>query len=202
MEHGTGDYYGKYYPIIEKTEKIIVGEIESLISEITPDPEFSPAEHIGSRIKSPESISEKLISKGLSPDIETAVNNIYDIIGIRIVTHFVGDVYTVLKKLESSSLWETVKIKDYISDSKPNGYRSLHMIIGIPDRDFAAGRIFAEIQIRTVAMDTWASLEHQLRYKKNIKNTELIANELKRCADELASTDLSMQTIREMIQGD
>ena len=92
------------------------------------------------------------------------------------------------------------QVKDYIANAKPNGYRSLHIIITLP---FGVGGIEtmdAEIQLRTIAMDCWASLEHQLKYKKAVRSTALIVEELKRCADEMASTDLSMQTIRDLIK--
>ena len=100
---------------------------------------------------------------------------------------------------ENSTVWRVVTVKDYIANSKPNGYRSLHVILALPFGVGGIEEIRTEIQLRTIAMDCWASLEHQLKYKKNIGNTELIVSELKRCADEMASTDLSMQTIRDLI---
>ena len=102
--------------------------------------------------------------------------------------------------IEKNDHWKVVTVKGYIANAKPNGYRSLHVLLNLP---FGVGGIDAinvEIQLRTIAMDCWASLEHQLKYKKHIKNTALIVDELKRCADEMASTDLSMQTIRDLIQ--
>ena len=100
-----------------------------------------------------------------------------------------------------------VEEKDYIKNVKPNGYRSYHVIIEItqPYEDVTGqnpGRFFAELQIRTIAMDTWASLEHQMKYKHDIKNSDLIVRELKRCADELAACDISMQTIRNLIKAE
>ena len=100
-----------------------------------------------------------------------------------------------------------VKYKDYIKNVKPNGYRSYHLIVEItaPYEDILGnnpGKFFAEIQVRTIAMDSWASLEHQMKYKHDIKNPELIVKELKRCADELAACDVSMQTIRNLINAE
>ena len=89
---------------------------------------------------------------------------------------------------------DVIEEKDYIRHAKPNGYRSYHMILRVN------GSVYAEIQLRTISQDTWAALEHQMKYKKNIKNPEMITRELKRCADELASCDLSMQTIRNLIR--
>ena len=92
---------------------------------------------------------------------------------------------------------ELIQEKDYIKRAKPNGYRSLHLIVRVE------GRYLAEIQLRTISMDTWAALEHHMKYKKQVSgNTELLVEELKRCADELASTDLSMQTLRDMIHAE
>ena len=198
MKNEYSDFYGIYTELINNSEKEIMKKLHEIINELTNDPENNPAEHILSRIKRPDSLCEKLKKDGLPETPETAIKNISDIIGIRIVTHFVGDVYKISRKIEECSYWKIIKKKDYIEAPKPNGYRSLHIIILPNDSD-----IRAEIQLRTIAMDCWASLEHQMKYKKNIgKNTELIVSELKRCADEIASTDLSMQTLREMIEKD
>ena len=106
------------------------------------------------------------------------------------------DVYAIRDYLSLRKDIEIVSEKDYIRNVKPNGYRSLHLIV-------KKDGYYAEIQLRTISMDTWAALEHHIRYKKNIGgNTALIFEELKRCADELASTDVSMQTIRSMINGE
>ena len=155
---------------------------------------MDPVEHYLTRIKSEESMREKCVRKGLPVTTDSALNIIKDAIGVRIVCAFVDDVYDIKDYLKNSGRYEFIEEKDYIRHAKPNGYRSYHIIIRID------GRFYAEIQLRTISMDTWAALEHHLKYKKNIGgNTDLIVNELKRCADELASTDLSLQTIRDMI---
>jgi GTP pyrophosphokinase len=129
-----------------------------------------------------------------------------DAIGLRVVCLFIDDVYENVALLKSLPGCTVVREKDYIRDAKPNGYRSYHMILDVAsdeaDVDGAVpGHYYVEIQLRTIAMDTWAALEHQMRYKNRSEraNDSLIISELKRCADELASTDLSMQTIRDMI---
>lgn len=193
-------FYKEFMPILEDTQKFILKQISDVLSSMSNNSETDPVEHLRSRIKSSSSLKEKLISRGLSFTPKSAFENLSDIIGIRIVTHFIGDIYSILERLQKISQWKIVKIKDYISNPKPNGYRSLHIIIEIPLNDTNMKSIKAEIQMRTIAMDCWASLEHQMRYKKNISNTTLLEEELKRCADEMASTDLSMQTIRDMIQ--
>ena len=148
---------------------------------------------------------EKCQRKGLPPVPKSALYDIHDAIGIRIVCCFLNDIYDNIKFIESIPGAKVIVGKDYIKSAKPNGYRSFHMILrmDVPFEDVHAenpGQYFAEIQLRTIAMDSWASLEHQMKYKKDIKNPEMIVRELKRCADELASCDLSMQTIRNLIR--
>ena len=124
--------------------------------------------------------------------------------GIRIVCCFLDDIYRAIDFLKSLDGVRVVEEKDYIRHVKPNGYRSYHVILELeePYEDVTGanpGHFYAEVQLRTIAMDSWASLEHQMKYKHDIKNPELIVRELKRCADELASCDVSMQTIRNLI---
>ena len=193
-------YYGGFAQRLEEVKALLLGEIRSMLDSISTDPETAVAEHIKCRIKSADSLNEKLRRTGLEESAENSIKNLSDVVGARVITHFIGDIYTVLDLIEQNPHWRVKTVKDYIADMKPNGYRSLHVILTLP---FGAGgidEIDVEIQLRTIAMDCWASLEHQLKYKKNIKNTALIVDELKRCADEMASTDLSMQTIRDLIR--
>ena len=192
-------FYGEFAPKLEETEHIMLTEVQRILDGISTDSETRLAEHIKSRVKSGASLCEKLERKGLPVTAESGLRELSDLIGLRVVTHFVGDIYTVLEKIEQSAVWRVVAVKDYIAHAKPNGYRSLHVILALPFGVGGIEEILTEIQLRTIAMDCWASLEHQLKYKKNIGNTELIVSELKRCADEMASTDLSMQTIRDLI---
>ena len=200
-------YYGEYSDILKCTEQEILNELKGILKELTEDPEHSPYEHIISRIKSPESIRDKLKRKGLADDALTGITELSDVIGIRIVTHFVGDIYLILSRLKNLKTCKIIKEKDYIARPKENGYRSYHVILMVPiclkegqaKSEGLPDSINIEIQLRTIAMDCWASLEHQMRYKKDVKNTALIADELKRCSDEMASTDLTMQTIRDVL---
>ena len=159
-------------------------------------------EHISGRIKSEESMREKCLRRGLPQTWQSALFELKDAIGIRVVCSFVEDIYELRKAFEGFECCRIVEEKDYIRHAKPNGYRSYHLILEIDDsaHEEGPGKLFAEIQLRTIAMDSWASLEHKLKYKKNIKNQEMIGLELKRCADELAGCDLSMQTIRDLIR--
>ena len=151
-------------------------------------------DHCLSRIKTEESMREKCRRKGLPETTESALEKLYDAVGVRVVCSFLSDVYVIRDHLASMPDVEVIEEKDYIRHAKPNGYRSYHMILRVN------GSVYAEIQLRTISQDTWAALEHQMKYKKNLNgNTGLIVEELKRCADELASTDVSMQTIRDLI---
>ncbi len=194
-------FYGHYAPLLEQTETMLCQQLQWILARIPQEDAASPAEHIRSRIKSASSVQGKLKKRGLSPTAQQALTHLSDLIGVRAVTHFVGDVYTILDQMQRDPAWEILRVKDYIADPKKNGYRSLHIILCMPFPDEQFQTIRAEIQLRTIAMDCWASLEHQMKYKKDIPDADLISAELLRCADEMASTDLTMQTIREMIQG-
>ena len=148
---------------------------------------------------------EKLKRRELAETTENALYQMKDAIGLRIVTRFVDDIYRVKEKLAALPGVAIDEEKDYIQNVKPSGYRSLHLILRceIETADLYGripGLFFAEVQIRTIAMDSWASLEHEMHYKREGENRALIAAELKRCADDLASCDLSMQTIRNLIR--
>lgn len=162
-------------------------------------------EHISSRLKSENSIRDKCRRKGIPENEYSALYIIKDAIGIRVVSSFIDDVYTISNFVKTLDNCKIIEEKDYIKHAKQNGYRSYHMILAVeaPYEDvngMIPGEFYIELQIRTIAMDTWASLEHQLKYKKNIANQEIIVDELKRVADELASCDISMQTIRSLIK--
>lgn len=161
-----------------------------------------PIEYITSRVKSEESTKEKLKRKKLPINLEIALTKIYDVAGIRIICAYIDDVYTVVKMLKKFKDLKILKEKDYIKNPKPNGYRSYHIVFQVPlDIAGELHPVNIEIQIRTIAMDFWASLEHEMKYKKNIKDQKMIVEELKRCADEIATTDINMQAIRNMING-
>ena len=188
--------YGNHREELEETMNLLVKEIEKVRAEMEKKTGMDPVEHCLYRIKDDESMREKCRRKGLPETTESALEKIYDAIGIRVVCPFVNDVYEIRNHLAGLPECEVITEKDYIRHAKPNGYRSFHMILRY------RGKIYAEIQLRTISMDTWAALEHHLKYKKEIGgNQSLIEEELKRCADELASTDISMQTIRDMIVG-
>jgi len=190
--------YGEHRPELEKLLNSILLQVSEIRDEMKSQLGIDPVEHCLGRIKSEESMREKCVRKNLPVTTESALEKIYDAVGVRIVCAFVDDVFTIRDYIVNSGRYEIIEEKDYINNAKPNGYRSYHMILRV------GGKYHAEIQLRTISMDTWAALEHHLKYKKKIgARQKLIEEELKRCADELASTDLSMQTIRDMIlEGD
>ncbi len=189
--------YGSHLPEMERVLNELLSQIEIVRGQISQKTGSDPIEHIRSRIKSEESMRDKCRRKGLPENEHSALRELHDAIGIRVVCSFISDVYQIKDYLTGLKNCVVVEEKDYIRKAKPNGYRSCHLIL-LYDNSY-----FVEIQLRTISMDVWAALEHHLRYKKNIQGSiELISSELKRCADELASTDLSMQTIRDMILED
>ncbi len=196
--------YGEFRPALEFTLKDIEERINRYCEEELNASGIELVEHISARIKDEESMVEKCIRRDLKPCPYSALRDLTDAVGLRIVCGFIDDVYTNVKKIKEFEGCEVIAEKDYIKNVKPNGYRSYHMILSVEepwadvDGNFP-GHFYVEIQLRTIAMDSWAALEHQLKYKKNISNTDIIVAELKRCADEMASTDISMQTIRDLL---
>lgn len=161
----------------------------------------NPIHHMQSRIKSVKSIFEKLSRKDFEISIESAKENLHDIAGIRVVCYYIEDIYMIAKMLTQQDDINLLKVTDYIKNAKSNGYRSLHLVVTVPV--FYSDRkeiVPVEIQIRTMAMDFWASLEHQLRYKSIDTIPPSVAKELQECADTIARTDLKMQSIYKSIQ--
>lgn len=162
----------------------------------------NPFESIKCRLKQPISIVRKMQKKGLAITIENIENNLTDIAGIRVICSFPEDIYTLSDLLSQQDDINVVCIKDYIRNPKPNGYRSLHLIVEVPIFLSSEKRYMkVEVQFRTIAMDFWASLDHKLKYKRdNLKHPEIIEQELKKCADTITSVDYKMQEIRNMLE--
>ena len=177
-----------------------IGQMEARLEILNKEFQFSndrnPIEDIKSRIKSKESIMNKLSKKGLPMTVSAMTHNILDIAGIRVVCPFISDVYQVARMILRQKDVELLMIKDYIRDPKENGYRSLHLIVQV-EVPFSeqTRKVPVEIQIRTIAMNFWASTEHQLRYKKERQFTEEMQQQLKYCADIMAEADMKMQEI-------
>ena len=190
-------FYKQYYAQIKNTETELLSQIKKQLDRDTEKSGVNLVEHIASRIKSSESTIEKLELAGYEPTEENAIRVLSDVIGIRLIVHFMGDIYTIRNLLVNSGQFTVVKEKDYIIHAKPTGYRGYHIIV---ETNFDGFKIRAEIQLRTIAMDCWASLEHEIRYKKGIRHTDLINYELKKCADDLLSADIAMEQIWSMVK--
>lgn len=176
-------------------------KIKILNEEFTLNHDHNPIEHIKSRIKKPESIIQKLDRKGLELNHENIENNINDVAGVRITCSFISDIYKIYELLKQQDDIYIIEVKDYIKNPKPNGYKSFHMIIEIPI--FLASetrRVKVEIQIRTVAMDFWASLEHKIFYKYNKKVPKEILDSLNEASATVNSLDFKMENIKDQIE--
>lgn len=178
----------------------VTTKLEILNDELSMLNNNSPIQFIKSRVKKPLSIVNKLQRIEKEVSVESIMTSLNDVAGIRVICSFIDDVYRIADMLIRQDDIVLIESRDYIKNSKPNGYRSLHLIIEIPVF-FSEKKQYVrvEIQIRTVAMDFWASLEHQLKYKKDIKDSKTIEEELKECAETIAKTDLKMMNIRNNI---
>ena len=176
-------------------------KLNVLNAEFTMKNNRNPFESIKSRIKTPKSILEKLQRKGFEISVKGIEENLADVAGIRVICSFPDDIYATAKMLTDQDDIRVIQVKDYIINPKPNGYRSLHLILEVPI--FLSNEkknMKVEVQFRTIAMDFWASQEHKLKYKKNIENAEEISKELQRCAEASSQLDLRMQALRDRIE--
>lgn len=186
--------------IHESAVKEINTKLKILNDEFKIIHDYNPIEHIKDRVKKPESIIEKMERKNLEVTVENARKYIHDIAGVRIICSFTTDIYKLYKLIEKQTDIEVLKVKDYIKNPKPNGYRSLHMIVELPiflTNQVEKAKI--EIQIRTIAMDFWASLEHKIYYKYRGNAPSDIPDKLKECADIIKDLDKKMLNIRKEI---
>lgn len=161
----------------------------------------NPINGMKSRLKSVPSIVDKLKRKNLPQSVDSIEKNLNDIAGVRVICSFPEDVYMLADALLKQDDITLLEKKDYIANPKQNGYRSLHLIVSVPIFLAHEKRIMkVEIQLRTIAMDSWASLEHQLRYKKEMEFTDEMADELLHCARLSAELDTRMDALRELVQ--
>ncbi len=181
--------------------KEVKTKLEVLDLEFKVKHKRNPISSITSRLKSTESLMEKMVRRGYHFSIESIENNINDIAGVRVICSYVDDIYSIAEALLAQDDVTLVARKDYIENPKPNGYRSLHLIISIPVFLSECRKdVKVEVQIRTTAMDYWASLEHQMKYKKDIPDAERVSRELRACADTMAETDRRMLELRRDIE--
>ncbi len=198
------DFYGNFRILLEG----VIDEFLSCINMIRRYQKtlsgWDPISSYTSRIKNPESMKDKLIRDGFDVTLKNALSHEHDAAGVRLICPMVDDVYRTANLIRNIPGITIVREKDFIAHPKPNGYRSYHMILKMPVRfldDKTENDVlpFLEVQIRTIAMDCWASIEHELKYKHDISNPELMQQELKHCSDQIASTDLSLSTLKELI---
>lgn len=176
-------------------------KFEVLNTELSLEQERNPIENIIGRIKQPMSIIEKMKRYGLEPTVENIEKNMHDVAGIRVICSFPKDIYLLADKICSHDDIRLVEKKDYIKHPKPSGYRSLHLILEVPVFLSEEKKwMKVEVQLRTIAMDFWASIEHKVRYKKDIVETEEIVQELKQCAESIHEMDMRMQKISQQIE--
>lgn len=170
-------------------------KLDNLDDEFKVRYDYNPIHHMESRLKSPKSLFEKMQRRGLDISLDL-VSEITDVAGVRVICNYIDDVYEVAELLLRQDDIRLVRRTDYIKNPKPSGYRSLHLVVEVPV--FLSDRteyVPVEIQLRTIAMDTWASLEHELKYKRQGGMTEEISRELIACADAMAEVDRTMEHI-------
>ncbi len=182
--------------LYESAIREVKTKLEILDSEFKTKYDHNPIHHLEDRVKSPQSILEKLSRKGLSFSCDNARQALSDIAGVRVVCNYIDDIYTVADLLTAQDDVKLINHKDYIKNPKPNGYRSLHLVIETPVYLSEKKELVpVEVQIRTIAMNFWATLEHDLKYKTNSVVSAELAEQLRCCAETIADTDRQMQDI-------
>lgn len=177
-------------------------KIDILREEFEHSQSHSPIEHVRTRLKSMESVLNKMVRLGCEPTLESIRSNIRDIAGVRVVCGFTSDVYWIARMLSEQPDIQVVEVKDYVENPKPNGYKSLHLIVNVPV--YLSNRrvdVYVELQIRTIAMDFWASLEHQIYYKFDQQVPENIHSELRDAALIAGQLDAKMARLRDEVHG-
>jgi len=193
--------YAQIQGVYEAAIREINARLQTLDSEFSFKHMHNPIHHIESRVKSLSSIVKKLHSMGYPISISCAKKTLHDIAGVRVVCRYVDDIYRIADLLLSQDDISLILEKNYIKNPKPNGYRSLHIVVDVPVY-MSQGKLFTpvEIQIRTVAMDFWATLEHGIRYKATEEVPQKIVDELRECANVITETDYKMQEIFKALQ--
>jgi len=195
------DSYKTIMFLYQSALKEVGTKLEILNDEFHHVHKYNPIEHIKTRVKTPESIVKKLHRYGYEVSIENMVKYINDIAGVRVICSFTSDIYRLAGMIGSQSDLKVLTIKDYIKNPKESGYKSYHMLVSVPI--YLSDSVVdtkVEIQIRTIAMDFWASLEHKIYYKFEGHAPDYISSDLKECADMIAALDEKMLSLNEAIQ--
>ncbi len=200
-DYGEVDSWATTLLLYNSALKEVGTKLEILNDEFQHIHQYNPIEHIKSRIKTPESIVRKLKKRGYESTLDNMVKYVNDIAGIRIICSFTSDIYRIAEMLRNQSDIKVISIKDYIKSPKESGYKSYHMLVSVPI--YLSDSVVdtkVEIQIRTVAMDFWASLEHKMNYKFERNAPEHIVTELYECAMMVSELDAKMLSLNEEIQ--
>lgn len=195
------DSYKTIMFLYQSAIKEVGTKLEILNDEFHHIHKYNPIEHIKTRVKTPESIVKKLRRYGYEISIENMVKYVNDIAGIRVICSFTSDIYRLAGMIGNQSDLKVLTIKDYIKNPKESGYKSYHMLVSVPI--YLSDSVVdtkVEIQIRTIAMDFWASLEHKIYYKFEGHAPDYISEDLKECADMIAALDEKMLSLNEAIQ--
>ena len=195
------DSYKTIMFLYQSALKEVGTKLEILNDEFHHVHKYNPIEHIKTRVKTPESIVKKLHRYGYEVTIENMVKYINDIAGVRVICSFTSDIYRLAGMIGNQSDLKVLTIKDYIKNPKESGYKSYHMLVSVPI--YLSDSVVdtkVEIQIRTIAMDFWASLEHKIYYKFEGHAPDYISDDLKECADMIAALDEKMLSLNEAIQ--
>ncbi len=201
VETDIFDNYEKLAMIYQSANDLMNARLSVLQNETKVSKGYNPIHAVYSRVKTAESIYEKLKRRGLPLTVDSARKNLKDIAGVRIICNYMSDVYTVAKMLKKRDDMEVIEEKDYIKNPKSNGYRSCHMIFLIKVRLSGYTEIVpVEVQVRTIAMDFWASLEHKLRYKKDKQISDNLRIRLKACAEISNQLDVEMEKIEKLVE--
>ena len=201
IESMTSKQYNEKMYLYQSALRMVSTKFTIINEDFKINRKENPIESIKSRIKSPESAAAKLIRKGYEPTVENAVLHLDDIAGIRIVCGFTEDIFALVDIVHKQADWKVLKIKDYITNPKKNGYRSYHILVKVPVQTAdEMSETKVEIQIRTIAMDFWASLEHKIRYKFESKVPEELNFDLVECADIVAYLDHKMLSLNNEIK--
>lgn len=178
----------------------VTTKINILKEEFTRIHDYSPIEHVNSRLKSPESILRKALRKGTTLDLDGIRDDVMDIAGVRVTCSFISDTYKIRDMLAQQQDLTVIREVDYIANPKPNGYKSLHLVVEVPvfmsDR---VEQVRVEVQIRTIAMDFWASLEHKIYYKYDREVPERLLEDLRQAADAANRLDVEMERLHEEV---
>ena len=174
--------------------------LEALTNEFRISHQNNPIHHIQSRIKTPASIVRKLRKQGIPVSMTNAKKSLHDLAGVRVICCYIKDIFTIAELIKSQDDIQVITEKNYIAKPKPNGYRSFHLVVDVPVY-LSKAKLYVpvEVQIRTTAMDFWASLDHNIHYKATSEVPPFVVDELKKCADIITETDYRMQQIAEAV---